>query len=576
MKSIILPNYKAEILIVDDTPYNLRLLLNILRVNGYKVRPVTNGTSALEAVEASPPDLILLDILMPEIDGYTICKRLKDNPKTSEIPVIFISALSEGLDKAKAFKVGGADYITKPFQVEEVLARVANQLTLRSLQTQLQQKNQQLTDQNAQLQQQIQERKRADMEIRLLLAATQAISRAEDFHSALDIILSLICKAIQWDYGEAWIESEDGKVLKCVQSQKINDSSLSEFKQASWQLTFAPGIDLPGRIWVSKQPEWIEDVSSAPCQGFLRSKIAKTVGLKAAFGVPILMNEKVLAILIFYQKTVSISQHRLLELIDAVATQISSIIQRKITEEALKFQQNQTERLLLNILPEPIAVRLQQGQNPIADYCEDVSVLFADLVGFTEFSARKTPAAVVEVLNIIFSKFDQLAEQHGLEKIKTIGDAYMVVGGLPTPRPDHAEAIAQMALDMQEALTRLNTETGEDFRLRIGINIGPVVAGVIGTSKFIYDLWGDTVNIASRMESLGMPGQIQVTTATYERLKEQFCFEERGAIAVKGKGNLLTYWLTSKRSNKIALESHLTVGSTDSIRAETVYYAPGT
>jgi class 3 adenylate cyclase len=259
------------------------------------------------------------------------------------------------------------------------------------------------------------------------------------------------------------------------------------------------------------------------------------------------MDKKVLAILIFYHKKASIYQQRLVELIDAVATQISSLIQRKITEEALRFHQNQTERLLLNILPQPIAVRLQQGENPIADLCEEVSVLFADLVGFTEFSAEKTPADLVEVLNIIFSKFDQLAERHGLEKIKTIGDAYMVVGGLPIAHPAHAEAIAQMALDMQDALTQFNTETGENLRVRIGISIGPVVAGVIGISKFIYDLWGDTVNVASRMESEGMPGKIQVTTATYERLKEKFCFEERGLIAVKGKGQMLTYWLTGKR-----------------------------
>ncbi|HAJ62999.1 MAG TPA: adenylate/guanylate cyclase with GAF sensor(s), partial [Cyanobacteria bacterium UBA8543] len=165
------PNYQIEILVVDDTPANLRLLVNLLREKNYKVRAVINGNLALQTIRASLPDLILLDILMPELDGYTVCQKLKADPKTREIPVIFLSALSEGLDKAKAFQVGGADYITKPFQVEEVLARVKNQLTVRSLQKQLRQKNQELADQNVQLHQEIAERQRGEMQIRLLLAA---------------------------------------------------------------------------------------------------------------------------------------------------------------------------------------------------------------------------------------------------------------------------------------------------------------------------------------------------------------------------------------------------------------------
>jgi len=200
-------------------------------------------------------------------------------------------------------------------------------------------------------------------------------------------------------------------------------------------------------------------------------------------------------------------------------------------------------------LPKPIAERLKQGESIIADSFSDVTVLFADIVGFTRLSAHASPKDLVIALNEIFSKLDRLAEQHGLEKIKTLGDAYMVVGGLPTPRPDHAEAVAEMALDIQREITpSFKTEKGDrSLRMRIGIHSGPVVAGVIGTKKFSYDLWGDTVNIASRMESQGLGGRIQVTAATHERLRDKYLFEERGMIQVKGKGEMMTYFLLGRK-----------------------------
>jgi adenylate cyclase len=169
-------------------------------------------------------------------------------------------------------------------------------------------------------------------------------------------------------------------------------------------------------------------------------------------------------------------------------------------------------------------------------------------VDFTDFSARVSPVQLVESLNDIFSAFDRLAEVHGLEKIKTIGDAYMVVGGLPQPRPDHVEAVASMAIAMQKEIALFSTFKGEPFRIRIGINTGPVVAGVIGIKRFIYDLWGDTVNLASRMESHGVGGGIQVTEAAYERLKERFYFEPRGTVHIKGKGEMSTYLLKGEKS----------------------------
>jgi class 3 adenylate cyclase len=209
----------------------------------------------------------------------------------------------------------------------------------------------------------------------------------------------------------------------------------------------------------------------------------------------------------------------------------------------LEIERNRSERLLLNILPEAVAQKLKQDQRTIAESFAEASVLFADVVGFTELSSGIPPRELVELLNQIFSQFDALAEKHQLEKIKTIGDSYMVVGGLPIERSDHLMAIANMALDMQQAIAQVITPSGKPLQIRIGINTGPVVAGVIGRKKFIYDLWGDTVNVASRMESQGIAGGIQVTEAVYEQLHLEYAFERRGLVSIKGKGEMMTYLL---------------------------------
>jgi class 3 adenylate cyclase len=215
-------------------------------------------------------------------------------------------------------------------------------------------------------------------------------------------------------------------------------------------------------------------------------------------------------------------------------------------ESAAERERDRSEALLLNILPAPIAARLKDNPRAIADAFENVTVLFADLVGFTKLSARIPTEELIVLLNEIFSDFDALAEKHGLEKIKTIGDAYMVVGGIPTPRSDHANAVAAMALDMLDVIAQRPHEAGERLELRIGIHSGPVVAGVIGKRKFSYDLWGDTVNTASRMESHSEVGRIQVSEATRALLDEKFTLAERGMIAIKGKGEMRTWFLTRR------------------------------
>jgi class 3 adenylate cyclase len=208
----------------------------------------------------------------------------------------------------------------------------------------------------------------------------------------------------------------------------------------------------------------------------------------------------------------------------------------------------ENQRLLLNILPEPIAKRLREGERLIADRFDDVTLLFADIVEFTRLSASMSAAELVGILNEVFSVFDGLVEEYDLEKVKTIGDAYMVVGGMVERSDDHTVRAAGMALALAEAVDGIEAASRLGIRFRIGIHCGPVVAGVIGSKKFIYDVWGDTVNLASRMESLGVPGRVQVTHAVMERLIGTFDFEARGLIDVKGKGPTPTYLLVANRA----------------------------
>jgi adenylate cyclase len=217
--------------------------------------------------------------------------------------------------------------------------------------------------------------------------------------------------------------------------------------------------------------------------------------------------------------------------------------QREDALLALRGEQAKADNLLLNILPRSIAEKLKAQPETIADQFTAASILFADVVDFTPRSEHLSPAEVVGLLDHLFSHFDTLVERYQLEKIKTIGDAYMVAAGVPTPRPDHAQALARMALDMLDAMTTAGAMGDLGLELRIGINSGPVVAGVIGRKRFLYDLWGDAVNTASRMESHGTPGHIQVTRATYELIKDDFRCERRGNVAIKGKGDMETWYL---------------------------------
>ncbi len=347
----------GTILVVDDDMLTRILLSTGLQEQGYIVETAENGRQALSMLESRPYDVVLLDLLMPEMDGYQVLERMKDDPVLRHLPVIVVSALDEMESVIRCIEMGAADHLPKPFDPVLLRARVNASLTSKRLR---------------------------DME-----------------------------------------------------------------------------------------------------QAYLRQ---------------------------------------------------------------LQAEQERSERLLLNILPEPIAEQLKQGQSTVAEYFAEVTVLFADLVGFTAFAAENPPGAVVELLNTTFSTFDDLADLHGLEKIKTVGDAYMAAGGIPLPRPDHAQAIADMALDMREKAAQLRGQGGRALLpIRIGIHSGPVVAGVIGTKKIAYDLWGDTVNAANWLQMNSRAGSILVSQATYLALEDKYHFQEHGVVEMGSEEEGLTYWLLGRR-----------------------------
>lgn len=332
------PPPSSRILVVEDTPANIQTLTATLKERGYQISVATNGRQALDVVARVRPDLILLDVMMPEMDGFETCRRLKASEQWRQIPVIFLTAKTETADIVKGFELGAVDYVAKPFNAHELLARVNTHLTIDRL-------------------------------------------------------------------------------------------------------------------------------------------------------------------------------HR------------------------------ENERLLLNILPSAIAERLKAGDELIADKFAEVTVLFADIVEFTKLAASMAAPSLVELLNDLFTRFDLAASELGIEKIKTIGDAYMAVCGLPEVCADHSERIVKMAQRLIEISRQFSAERGISLQLRVGANSGPVVAGIIGRRKFIYDLWGDTVNVASRMESSGVPDAVQVTRPVFERLQDRYSFEARGAVNVKGKGQVETWLL---------------------------------
>ncbi len=336
---------RGNILIVDDTPANLQLLAGMLREHGYTVRPAPNGPLALRAAASNPPDLILLDINMPEMNGYEVCKRLKEEERTRDIPIIFISALNETDNKVLAFKSGGVDYVTKPFQFEEVQARVNTHLELAR-------------------------------------------------------------------------------------------------------------------------------------------------------------------------------------------------------------QRHEIERLLESILPRKVIKDLREKGESTPELFKSVTILFSDIVGFTEMTSLMPPAFLIDELNEVYTRFDEIVEEMQCERIKTVGDAYIAACGMPQPNSDHAKNAVVAALKFMEFLSHRNEKVraegkGHEWEVRIGLHSGEAVGGIVGTTKYVYDIFGDAVNTASRVQSTCEPSRVAVSQSTYELLKGDFQFHERGPIELKGKGRIPLFYVES-------------------------------
>lgn len=486
-----------SLIIVHAQPTTAETLRHLLAGYGYDVCLSDQPDRLIESLKQRTIHLVLLDEALTEVDSNALCQQLKHDPETRDIPIIIVGQ-GEYQWVAQAFDAGANDYISEPFQGAIVHARVRNQLDAYA-------RRLQLSSQNALLLAEVRERQQVEKALRqaeskyrsIFENATEGIFQTSKAGRYLSVNPAL-AQIYGYDSPEELMNTVTDVGQQIYVQPKRRDE-LIVYLQKFGQIVGAESEVFRkdgSRIWVS---ETIREI----CDD------------KGAF--------------LYYEGIVH------------------DITERRQMEMELRQQRQKADRLLINILPYQIAHRLKSGVRTIAESLDEVSVMFADLVEFTNAAGQMSPREIVELLNNIFSTFDKLATQYQLEKIKTIGDEYMAAGGLLTNHGDHVEAMGLMALEMQRTIQSFQRPDNLPFQLRIGIHVGPVVAGVIGMRKFAYDLWGDTVNIASRMESTGEPGRIQVTPEVYQRLRKRFYLKPRGAIAVKGRGLMETYWLIGQR-----------------------------
>lgn len=489
------------VLIIDDNLNNLKVISDLLSEAGYKIYSAKNGESGIQKAERTRPDLILLDLRMPGIDGFETCRRLKALDTTKEIPIIFLTAMSntQPLEKVEGLNLGAVDFISKPIQNEEVVARIKIHLHLRSL-------TQKLQEQNAQLQREIKERQQTE----------QALIIAEKRYN--NLVKSSIEGLFQANVSGQYL-SANTALVRLLDYESLKDL-IVRIKHIS-------------QLYVQPQ-RWYELIHTLESQD-------EVAGFESLIyqknGKAIWINENARAIrdatgnLLYYEATVT------------------DITIQKLALEALTFQKDRNEQLLLNILPARIARRLQQEENVIADRFEDASILVATVVGFPELVAQRTPKEQVNFLNLLFGRFDEIARQYQLETIKTLRETYTIASGIPVPRTHGAIAIAHMALEMQAAATQIGQTLSQPVTLRIGIHTGAAIAGVVGRTKFSYDVWGETVNIANELNRSAQPGEIALSSQTATRLRERFVLAPGRPVSLSNGEELATFVLQEKTSS---------------------------
>jgi PAS domain S-box-containing protein len=478
---------QATVLVVDDTPDNLRLLSTALSQHGYTVRSAINGALALSSAQVIKPDLILLDIMMPGLNGYEVCERLKANPQTSDIPIIFLSALDDAFDKVKAFGIGGADYITKPFQIEEVLVRIEHQLKLWTLQ-------QRLEAQNIRLQHEIADRQRSEARSRSLfekavsgfyqigpdghfLSVSPGLAVLYGYDSADQLIASVTAQTLYVN---------PGRHAELVHRLHV-EGAIANFESPIYRQNRS-------QLWISETVRAVRDS---------------------------------LDHLLYYEGAVH------------------DISARKTAEAGWKRGRRRTKQLLLTLFPKAIAQQIAKRPTELlVSQSAQTTILVADVLNLTPLIDTLAPAAFINHLSRIFRAFDRLAQAQGVEPIKTWSTRYLAAAGVPTADLHHAAAVANLALAMQQTF---HDYTDPACQLRIGIHSGPAIAGTTRRRKLSYDLWGATVNQAHWLEQNSLPGKIHVSQETYEHLKDHYLLEHRKNSLSQNTRPLPTYWLTSHR-----------------------------
>jgi PAS domain S-box-containing protein len=513
---------KPKVLVIDDIPINLSLISKILSFEelDYEIITGKDGVEACELALQEMPDIILMDWELPKMSGLDAVKYLKNNTHTCDIPIIMVTAYTMPEHVQQAFEAGASDYIKKPVNAVELRARVKSTLQLtRSVKT--------IRDQNTKIEAQIQELQKL------------ALVAGKTTHSFIIITLD---GEIEWS-NEGFKKLHGYGMDDCIKMYGTNilDYELySHFKDAFYDcLKVGKDMNFSTQVKTNTDKEKWLHVSLTPVYND-QNEMEKIIAIETDIS-ELKKKEQELN-----------SKHNKLRMLTRYLGKANSKLERQKEEingknEALEKEKQKVDNLLLNILPYEIAYQLKNKGNARPKNYRMVSVLFADFKDFSRSSLTLKPNELVEILDSYFTRFDDIINGHYLEKIKTVGDAYMCAGGLPLRNHSNPIDAVLAGIRIQHFVNEINqikqSENKPSWELRLGVHTGPVIAGIVGEQKFAYDIWGQTVNIASRMESAGQAGMVNISGSTYEHIKDFFDCEYRGKIEAKNIGKVDMYFV---------------------------------